>query len=74
MPSTPVPAANVHKMGGRGTLIMEGPDGKSHLIVTLSNPTIVGASFTGTVVGVTPFNEGADGAAYVAQIKNLFGV
>jgi hypothetical protein len=70
MPSTPVPAANVHKMGGSAILIMEGTDGQSHEIWTLTNVTAT----THTVVGKSVFNEGADGAAYVAQIKNLFGV
>ena len=73
MPSTPVPTANKHTLGGRAILIQEGPDGKSHSIVTLSSPTIAGSSFTGTVVGVATFNEG-DGTEYTARLRAVFGV
>jgi len=73
MPSTPVPTANRHTLGGRAIVIQEGPDGKSHLIVTLSSPTIAGSSFTGTVVGVATFNEG-DGAEYVTRLRTVLGL
>jgi hypothetical protein len=70
---TPTPTANKHTLGGRAIVIQEGPDGKSHLIVTLSSPTIAGSSFTGTVVGVATFNEG-DGTEYIARLRTVFGL
>jgi hypothetical protein len=74
MPSTPIPTANKHTLGGRAIVVQEGPDGKSHSIITLSSPAIAGSSFTGTVVGVTTFNEGSDGAEYIARLRTVFGL
>jgi hypothetical protein len=70
MPSTPVAAANTHTLGGRAILIMEGADGKSHEIWTLTNVTAT----THTLVGKAVFNEGADGAEYLARLKTVFGL
>ena len=69
MPSTPVPAANVHKMGGRAILIMEGTDGQSHEIWTLTNVTAT----THTVVGKAVFNEG-DGTEYLTRLRAVFAL
>jgi hypothetical protein len=70
MPSTPVPAANKHTLAGRAILVLEGADGQSHEIWTLTNVTAT----THTLVGKAVFNEGADGAEYLARLKTIFGL
>jgi hypothetical protein len=49
---------------------MEGADGKSHEIWTLTNVTAT----THTLVGRQVFNEGTDGAEYAARLKTVFGL
>jgi hypothetical protein len=39
-------------------------------VITLSSPTIAGASFTGTVVGISTFTD----AQYADYMKKLWGV
>jgi hypothetical protein len=61
--------ANKKSYGGRGTLIMESPDGNGYLVKTLTNVT----DTTHVTVGSQPFTDGPDGNGHDRMLRFLFG-